>query len=595
MKALAADRASSERPPFWEANLSSLPDFVYAFDRRRRFAYANPAMLALLGLAADEILGKTFVELNYPPELADRLNGHIDRIFRDGDVVEDEVFFRSGTGRAGYFAFRWGPARAADGSVELVVGVSRDTSERRALEEAVRRSEARLRAATELVGVGIYSWDPATGALEWDERLRAMWGLAPDAEVGMSTFEACIHPDDLARVRQAIAASVDPASDGRYDIEYRVVGQVDGVTRHIATAGRTTFAEGRAVSFIGAAIDLTPLRRAEAAVHAREVQFRSFAEHSTNLLWVADPRTGVVEYLSPAYEQIWGQSRREAAACVEDWLTHLHPDDVARVRSALASVANGEVAHIEYRIVRPGDGDVRWLRDTSFPIRDGVGDVVQIAGIAEDLTRHDGKQVYLVGASRDEERRLARLLRAAGLRARTFPTAEAFLDIAPFLAPGCVLVDLRRSRRDIAAVILELRARSIPLKAVVIGPENGDVSLAVEAMKSGAADYLQAPVADGALMAALSSMTADLGAAPVEAATDGAAARLERLSSREREVLSGLVEGGTNKSIALKLGLSPRTVELHRGQIMAKLNAANLAELLQLALTAGLRAAPRRA
>lgn len=269
------------------------------------------------------------------------------------------------------------------------------------------------------------------------------------------------------------------------------------------------------MDFIGAAIDITSLRRAEAAIQAREAQFRSFAEHSAN--------------------------------------------------------------------------------ETSFPIRDAQGEVVRIGGIAEVLTRHDGKQVYLVGSWRAEERRLRRLLRAAGLRVRTFTSADAFLEIAPFLGPGCVLVDLRRAKRATAMITRELRARSIPLKAVLIGPDDGGVAVAVDAMKSGAADYLQAPVADEALMASLASIAPEAGVVCDEGAVDGAAARLARLTSREREVLDGLVGGGTNKSIALHLGLSPRTVELHRGQIMAKLGAANLVELLQMALNAGLRPAARRA
>lgn len=594
MTAFAEATGPVERSRFSEANLSSLPDFVYAFDRQRRFAYANPTMLGLFGLSAEEVLGKTFADLDYPPDLADRLNNDIDRVFEDGVTVEDEVFFHSPTGRAAYFAYRWGPAYADDGSIELVVGVSRDTSERRAFEEALRKSEARLRAATELVGVGIYSWDPATGALEWDERLRAMWGLPPDVQVDMDVFEAGIHPDDLPRVRRAIAACADPAGDGRYNVEYRVRGRRDGITRNIATSGRTTFADGRPTGFIGAAIDVTMLRRAEAAIQAREAQFRSFAEHSTNLLWIVNPRAGVIEYRSPAYEQIWGQAREQAPQRLEEWFTYLHPDDIGRVRRALRSVENGEVAHVEYRIIRPGDGEVRWVRDTSFPIRDASGEVVRIGGIAEDLTRHDGKQVYIVGAWPAEERRLARLMRAAGYRVRTFSTTEAFLDIAMFLTPGCVLADLRRSKRENGSIMLELRARSIPLKVVVIGPEDGDIELAVEAMKSGAADYLQPPVTDIALTAALISIMAATRGPPAETAADGATARLARLSSREREVLNGLVDGGTNKSIALQLGLSPRTIELHRGQIMAKLNAANLAELLQLALTAGLRGTARR-
>jgi PAS domain S-box-containing protein len=578
----------------WDASLSSIPDFVYAFDRQRRFAYANPAMLGLFGLSAEEMLGKSFADLDYPPELADRLNEHIDLVFTDGVTVEDEVFFHSPSGHAGYFAYRWGPARGDDGTIEMVVGVSRDTSQRRAWEGALRKSEARLRAATELVGLGIYAWDPVTGAVEWDERLRAMWGLAPDAEVDMAVFEAGIHADDLPLVRQAIAASVDPHSGGRYDIEYRVLGRDDGVMRHIATSGRTTFVDERAAGFIGAAVDMTTLRRAEAALQARDAQFRSFAEHSTNLLWIADPQAGVIEYRSPAYEQIWGEPRELAPRDIEAWFTHLHPDDLERVRRAWRVVGAGEVAHTEYRIVRPGDGEVRWLRDTSFPITDASGDVVRIGGIAEDLTRHDRQQVYLVGSSPAEERRLVQLTRGMELRVRTFSTTEAFLDIAAFLAPGCVLVDLRRSMRGAASIALELRARAIALKALVIGPEDGDVSMAVEAMKAGAADYLQPPFTDAELKAALASVTADANAAAPEAATEGAAARLARLSPREREVLNGLIDGGTNQTIALNLRLSPRTVELHRAQIMAKLNAASLAELLQVALTAGLRPTGRR-
>ncbi|MET0373884.1 MAG: PAS domain-containing protein, partial [Rhizorhabdus sp.] len=173
----AAGTALAQQARFFEAQLSSIPDFVYAFDRQRRFIYANPAMLGLFGLSPAEMLGKTFSDLDYPADLAELLDSHMDRIFETGATIEDEIFFRSPTGYAAYFAFLWGPVRADDGTVELVVGVSRDTSERRAFEEALRESEARLRAATELVGLGIYSWNPVTDELQWDERVRALWSV----------------------------------------------------------------------------------------------------------------------------------------------------------------------------------------------------------------------------------------------------------------------------------------------------------------------------------------------------------------------------------------------------------------------------------
>jgi PAS domain S-box-containing protein len=305
-RAAMPEPAPAARARQLEAILSAIPDYVYAFDRRRRFTYANPAMSGLFGLSAETMLGKTFADLDYPAQLAERLNGHIDGVLNGGPPIEDEVFFRSPTGHAAYFSFLWGPAYADDGSIELVVGVSRDTSERRAVEEALRRSQDRLRAATELVGLAIYAWDPVTGALEWDDRLRAMWGLPAGAAVDMAVFEAGIHPDDRARVREAIAACVDPAGEGRYDVEYRVIGRDDGVTRRLATSGRTSFAEGRAVGFIGAVMDLTAQRNAEAAIRASEAQFRSFADHSNNLIWIADFVAGAIVYRSAAYERIWG-------------------------------------------------------------------------------------------------------------------------------------------------------------------------------------------------------------------------------------------------------------------------------------------------
>ena len=175
-----------------------------------------------------------------------------------------------------------------------MVGVSRDTSERHAVEEALRESEARLRAAAELVGLGIYSWNPATDALQWDERMRAMWGLPPDAEIDIGVFEAGIHPDDLARVKSAIAACIDPAGDGTYNIEYRVLGTRGRDHTPYRHRGENDFARGRATGFIGAATDVTGRRTAEAAIWASEAQFRSFAAHSSNLIWIGDPVAGVI-------------------------------------------------------------------------------------------------------------------------------------------------------------------------------------------------------------------------------------------------------------------------------------------------------------
>lgn len=580
--------ALAGRLRFLEATLSSIPDPVYAFDPRRRFVYANPATLAVFGLSADEMDGKTFAELGYPSALAERLNAQIDRVLDQGITVEDEIFFRSPTGHSAWFAYLWGPIRAPDGSVELVVGVSRDTSERHAFEDALRTGEARLRAATELVGLGVYSWDPVTGAFDWDERLRAMWGLPPDAEVHQAVFEGGIHPDDLPRVRRAIAACVDPAGDGRYNVEYRVLGRDDGVTRHVATSGRTTFSEGHAVGFIGAAIDVTASRRAEAATRASEALFRSFAENSSNLIWIGDPAEGRILYRSAAYEKIFGTASAEAPTVFADWLNDVHPDDRQQVEHALETLMAGEVVHFEYRYVRPSDGSIRLLRETSFPILDENGAPSRIGGITEDLTQDDVRHVYIVCGRAGEARRLAAMVKAEGYRVRTFARASAFLDVAPVLAPGCVLVDLRKGRDEGLSVQRELKSRAIPLPTIAIDSPEAEVGAAVAAMKAGAVDYI-VRTDDTSLRPILAAAVAEcLGAVRPVTRDENAGARIAGLTPRERDVLVGLVEGGTNKSIANKLGISPRTVELHRSQLMSRLDAGSLTELLQIGLAAGI-------
>ena len=246
----------------------------------------------------------------------------------------------------------------------------------------------------------------------------------------------------------------------------------------------------RAVGFIGAAIDVTAQRRTEAAIRASEAQFRSFAEHSSNLIWIGDPAAGKIIYRSAAFERIWGVPREDAPTALAEWMKDVHPDDRQQVERALATVRAGEVAQFEYRIVRPADGTIRWLRDTSFPIRDEHGAVTRIGGITEDLTPEDDRQVYVVSAKAAEARRLAGLVRGAGYRARTFESASAFLDIAPVLAPGCVLVDLRKARQQGLSIPRELKARSIALPTIVLDGPAADVASAVAAMKAGAIDYL---------------------------------------------------------------------------------------------------------
>jgi PAS domain S-box-containing protein len=138
-----APLAPAHRPRSVETTLDALPDYVYAFDRAHRFVYVNRAMEELFGMRADDMLGRGFADLDFPFHLAARLDDHLDTVLRTGVTIQDEVFFTSPTGTSAYFQFRWGPVLADDGSVEQVVGVSRDTTGRRMLEARLRETEER--------------------------------------------------------------------------------------------------------------------------------------------------------------------------------------------------------------------------------------------------------------------------------------------------------------------------------------------------------------------------------------------------------------------------------------------------------------------
>jgi two-component system, LuxR family, response regulator FixJ len=179
------------------------------------------------------------------------------------------------------------------------------------------------------------------------------------------------------------------------------------------------------------------------------------------------------------------------------------------------------------------------------------------------------------------------LLESADLSVRTYDSATAFLAALPNLGVGCVLTDVRMPGLD----GLELQRRLAQLGVrmpVIIMTGHGDVPIAVEALKAGAADFLEKPFDDAHLLAAVSSaLAASRREGEAAAAMADIAARLASLTPREREVLDRLVVGQPNKTIAYELGSSPRTVEVHRARVMEKMGARSLPELVRMAIAAG--------
>ena len=195
--------------------------------------------------------------------------------------------------------------------------------------------------------------------------------------------------------------------------------------------------------------------------------------------------------------------------------------------------------------------------------------------------------VYVIDDDEAMRDSLHFLLGAAGFCVHVFESAEAFLEAAPSAEAGCVVTDIRMPGIDGLALLKRLKNDRIALP-VVIMTGHGDVPLAVDAMKLGAADFVEKPFDDERLIGAIRAALSGAGEAMKrEAFSEDAAVRLASLSGRERQVLEGLVAGLSNKIIARDHGISPRTVEVYRANVMAKMQAANLSQLVRLAMRAG--------
>ncbi|TQV75927.1 response regulator FixJ [Denitrobaculum tricleocarpae] len=172
-----------------------------------------------------------------------------------------------------------------------------------------------------------------------------------------------------------------------------------------------------------------------------------------------------------------------------------------------------------------------------------------------------------------------------------FESGTAFLGVAEQLGSGCVLLDVRMP--DIDGLEIQARlAKTNPGLAVIIITGHGDVPMAVKAMRAGAFDFIEKPFTDDALMESLQRAWAqhrDAAESREQNSDSEILERIEALTPRERDVLDQLIIGRPNKIIAYELGISPRTVEVHRARVMDKMKAKSLSHLVRMALSAGLQ------
>jgi two-component system, LuxR family, response regulator FixJ len=202
------------------------------------------------------------------------------------------------------------------------------------------------------------------------------------------------------------------------------------------------------------------------------------------------------------------------------------------------------------------------------------------------MSSAEPRLVHLVDDDTGIRRSVAFMLKTSGHRVESYESGAELLKNAAHLDEGCILLDIRMPGMDGLKVQEALQNHGVRLP-VIIMTGHGDVSLAVRAMKAGAVDFIEKPFPKEMLLASLEQGFSRLSQKEVTRDRKlDAGIRLHALTPREREVLDGLAKGLPNKTIAYGLGISPRTVEVHRANLMSKLEVRSLSEALRLAFTA---------
>ncbi len=319
------------------------------------------------------------------PEVA-AFNDNVMRVCLAGGTLsykdQELTLHRHGRPEQVWMDLDYSPVPDESGRAAGVLCVLAETTERVAAEARLRESEEQLRLATEAAEVGLWDVDVVNDTLFWPARVKAMFGISPAVAVSMADYYAGLHPEDREAVGAAYAAAADPARRAVYDVEYRTVGQEDGIVRWVAAKGRGLFEGGRCVRVIGTALDITARKRTEAALRESEARQRALIEGLPQLVWRA-VGTGHWIWASPQWTAYTGQPEPESHG--SGWLEPIHPDDRARARAAWSEAARRGVLDVEFRLRNAAKDRFCWFQARAVPLREVDGAIREWVGTSTDI------------------------------------------------------------------------------------------------------------------------------------------------------------------------------------------------------------------
>ena len=458
-------------------------------------------------------------------------------------------------------------------------------------EQALQASEETLLTLMDRQPSFLWRSDPWGRPIWINRRGREFLGLDKGAAVPAS--ETILPTPDLAILMSEIQTQLTRRQS--FDIHLRVkpaLGTARWCLLHFAplSDGR-----GRVHAWSGSGVDIeqwhAAATRAARALDSGDTADAAIASAPAidrygrgQFGWIADVETGLLRALNPRSGQEWGMSRDGPPVLWADWLMSLPVEERERADDVFARAGEGKVAD-DIWSVTGGDGEIRPVHVMAFPIPDDDGVIRRIGGVLIPSSQLKDQRVYLVDCGRDAMAArpdMRRALSTLGVKVRVFDSFETFAVVQDDLRRGLVVVRLEQSTDELTLALPMLARNREHFPWMVVTDYSADVRDVVEIMRHGATTVLSPTATRVEIASAISSGLPSRAEEPSSQVEDHAE-RLSALSTRERQVLEGLLAGGTNKTIAAQLQLSPRTVETHRAHLMDRLGAKSLAELLRIA------------
>ena len=372
----------------FDTALSNTPDFTYIFDLQGRFTYVNRGLLSLLQKPLEEVAGKNFFDLEYTPELAERLQRQIQQVIDSREPLRDRTPFSGPTGETRHYEYIFVPVRGAGGRVEAVAGSTRDITEQKKAEEAFRKSEERLSFALEASGgVGTWDWDIQNDRVYSNLQFAKIFSVDPVRAVEgtpIAEFVRRMHPDDRGHIEEKIQRALQTGGD--FAEEYRVVQQ-DGSVRWIYARGRCHLDQsGRGDRFPGVAFDITERKRAEEALRESQDRLRAIYDGTYEYIGLLAPDGTLLEanrasltFANNTREEVVGRPFWETP-----WFTGT-PGGPEAARDGVRRAASGEFVRFEATVRRPS-GECPTFDISFHPVRNERGEVVLIVPEGRDIT-----------------------------------------------------------------------------------------------------------------------------------------------------------------------------------------------------------------